>query len=42
MTCNDDDVVQSNSVNNFKNNLDKMCQKQEVYFDWEASLDLEL
>jgi len=33
-----DSVVESNSINNFKNNLDKFWQNEDVKFNWKANL----
>lgn len=33
-------VVISDSLNSFKNNLDKLWVKENVYYDWEADLTL--
>jgi len=32
-------AVMSSSVNSFKNKLDKLLVREEVYFDWKASID---
>jgi len=31
-------VVESNSINGFKNNLDKLWQNEDVNFNWKANL----
>jgi len=33
-----DSVVESNSINSFKNNFDKLWQNEEVKFNWKANL----
>ena len=33
-----DCVIKGESVNSFKNNLDKLWQKEEIYFDYKANL----
>jgi len=33
-----DSVVESNSINSFKNNLDKFWQNEDVKFNWKANL----
>jgi len=34
----DTSVVESNSINSFKNNLDKFWQNEDVKFNWKANL----